>query len=640
MNDPLVVWQPPQRENASWNKDRSRFRPECAKAEIQAGVELFPRFAELRWEREVSRLQATEEHLKIGSFRRVTDAFSNADATRELRRCKLSPEYFVDTFCWIRHPVRGLIRFRMFDYQRFKVLPGLHTQQFVITRKFRQGGFSTLTMAYILWMALFETEREILVLSKSDREAKNLMGICQTMWDNLPPWLRCAELSRNKSQLHLETGSRIQAYTPKASRSFSISFLVIDEAGFIDGMDDLWADMFPTVSTGGQAAAVSTVNGIGRWYHKTWVGAERGDNDFTDLFVKHVEHPDYRDPVWETMMRRQLGDRRYRQEVLAEFLGSKDTYVPYDVLKSIVQEAESERMVPVRVQDVPVSNGRTVEKSLIVWEEPVPGRQYAIGADVGTGIGQDSDHSVVSVIDSETLRQVAEFGSNEVSTTDLAHVAAFIGSYYNTATICVEANSIGSTVLDVLVNSIFYEQTYCESPGKSGLTLTPKNRPVIMNLFHQAICSGTFAVKSQRLAGELTTWIWNTRSKRPEHDKGYHDDYIMAAAMAVFAREDQLRNAPLIAVSDGTEQKRNAARGDVFGELEDQDDGSSQPAEREEHRLFAPDRDSKAAMAAAIAGVNPDSLEEPLAPDVIRQGKGREELWGEEAEELLREFGW
>ena len=59
-----------------------------------------------------------------------------------------------------------------------------------------------------------------------------------------------------------------------------LSFLVIDEAAHIDGLDDFWTGLYPTISTGGRCIAISTPNGVGDWFHEAYVGAECGDNEF------------------------------------------------------------------------------------------------------------------------------------------------------------------------------------------------------------------------------------------------------------------------------------------------------------------------------------------------------------------------
>ena len=47
--------------------------------------------------------------------------------------------------------------------------------------------------------------------------------------------------------------------------------LIIDEGAFIKGIDEIWASAQSTLSTGGKAIVLSTPNGVGNFFHKTWI---------------------------------------------------------------------------------------------------------------------------------------------------------------------------------------------------------------------------------------------------------------------------------------------------------------------------------------------------------------------------------
>ena len=68
-----------------------------------------------------------------------------------------------------------------------------------------------------------------------------------------------------------------------AGRSEALSLLVFDEAAFIDKIEDIWVSAQSTLSTGGNAIILSTPNGVGNFFHKTWVGAEEEQNGFNTI---------------------------------------------------------------------------------------------------------------------------------------------------------------------------------------------------------------------------------------------------------------------------------------------------------------------------------------------------------------------
>ena len=80
----------------------------------------------------------------------------------------------------------------------------------------------------------------------------------------------------NKLSLRYKNGSQVKAVSSSedSGRSEALSLLVIDEAAFIDKIDTIWAQAQQTLSTGGQCIALSTPNGVGNWFHRTWVDEE------------------------------------------------------------------------------------------------------------------------------------------------------------------------------------------------------------------------------------------------------------------------------------------------------------------------------------------------------------------------------
>ena len=49
----------------------------------------------------------------------------------------------------------------------------------------------------------------------------------------------------------------------------------IDEAAFIDKIDEIWTASQQTLTTGGSCISLSTPNGVGNWFHKTWVDVKK-----------------------------------------------------------------------------------------------------------------------------------------------------------------------------------------------------------------------------------------------------------------------------------------------------------------------------------------------------------------------------
>lgn len=216
----------------------------------------------------------------------------------EFKKCLEDPIYFMKKYIKIQHPIRGTIPFNLYEFQE-KALLDFHKFDFNIVLKSRQMGISTLVAAYSLWLMLFNSDKNILVISRTQEVAKEIVSKVRFANDNLPSWLKVQCIDNNKLSLKLKNGSRILATSSAgdAGRSFALSLLIIDEAAFIDGIDEIWTAAYPTLSTGGRAIILSTPNGVGNFFHKMWKDCESKKNKFNSINLPWYLHPE-RDQAW------------------------------------------------------------------------------------------------------------------------------------------------------------------------------------------------------------------------------------------------------------------------------------------------------------------------------------------------------
>ena len=74
----------------------------------------------------------------------------------------------------------------------------------------------------------------------------------------------------------------------------------------IDKIDGIWTIYSQTLSTGGQCIELSTPNGVGNWFHRTWMDTEDGLNDFNFIKLHWTVHPD-REQEWRNEQDKLLG---------------------------------------------------------------------------------------------------------------------------------------------------------------------------------------------------------------------------------------------------------------------------------------------------------------------------------------------
>ena len=175
----------------------------------------------------------------------------------EIVKCGKDPDYFINNYARISHPIRGLVPFKTYDFQT-QLLKDFNDHRFNVILKGRQLGISTITAAYVSWMMLFHRDKNILVMATKFQTAANLVKKVKAIIKNLPEWMQIANISiDNRTSFELSNASQIKASTTSgdAGRSEALSLLVIDEAAHVEGLDELWTGLYPTLSTGGRCIA-------------------------------------------------------------------------------------------------------------------------------------------------------------------------------------------------------------------------------------------------------------------------------------------------------------------------------------------------------------------------------------------------
>ena len=455
---------------------------------------------------------------------------------KEVVKSGKKPVYFINTYCKIPHPGKGLIPFKTFDFQA-DLVDDLALHRFIVVLKARQLGISTITAAYVAWLVLFHRDKNVLIVATKLQTAANLVKKVKTILKNLPPWLKIADFNvDNKNSIELTNGSQVKASSTSgdAGRSEALSLLVIDEAAHIDGLDELWTGLYPTISTGGRCIAISTPNGVGDWFHETYVGAESGENEFLPVNLPWDVHPD-RDEEWFKTETKNMSRRQIAQEYECNFNTSGDTVIhPDDIMRIKENLAEAKYKVG-------------FDRNTWIWEEAQEGHSYLLVADVARGDGADS--STFHVFKLQTMEIVAEYKGKPTS--DLfAEILYTTGLEYKEAMLVVENNNVGFHVLEKLLEK-GYKNVYHSKKGSHeyveqhaalgdssvipGFTTSLKTRPLIIAKFEEFIRNKVLTIYSKRLANELDTFIW--KNGRPEAQRGYNDDLVMAAAIGCWVRD-------------------------------------------------------------------------------------------------------
>lgn len=142
---------------------------------------------------------------------------------------------------------------------------------------------TTTAVAIILHYIIFNEHKNVGILSNKGEGSKEVLERVKLAYENLPKWMQHGIQEWNKNSIELENGCKVYAGTTTSSsiRGKSIAFLYIDECAFVEGYDEFFASVYPTISSGTETKLLmtSTPNGLNHFF-KICEGAKQGTNGY------------------------------------------------------------------------------------------------------------------------------------------------------------------------------------------------------------------------------------------------------------------------------------------------------------------------------------------------------------------------
>ena len=244
---------------------------------------------------------------------------------------KQTPDAWARSTATIVHPLRGRIPFVPYPYQA-EFLANYHMPRRIVL-KARQIGFSQVFALEALYAAITEPESTILLVSRSQDLAVNLLRYCYLTFNNLRD---APELVKaNESEMGFANGSRIKSIPANRStgRGFTANRVYLDEFAYAEYDSDIYQSVSPAVSQGGYLVIGSTPNGVGNLFHELYLA---GDN-FSRQCVPWFECPAYwteaekalgvprEQALWFLKERPKYTAQQWASEFDCDFVGSGDS---------------------------------------------------------------------------------------------------------------------------------------------------------------------------------------------------------------------------------------------------------------------------------------------------------------------------
>ncbi len=502
----------------------------------------------------------------------------------EYVKCINDPAYAIESYLKTFDKTQeGFVPFKLFVRQK-EIIKAYEKERFNLVTKPRQAGISTVTQAYLSVKIGFadpnNPETIIVIANKLNLAKKFLKGIKDYIIQ-LPRWVWGNEYygSKDKEQINifvkdsqieieLPNGSKVIAVATSvdALRGYTPTYLVFDEAAFIDKGSDLYAAAVTSLGTGGRAILISTPNGYDDLYYKTYDQAIRKENTYNIIELKWYEDPRYnKDLRWlkgdevtieheftidsfnkkinegykptsswyENMCKNMNQDKKkIAQELDVSFLGSGGNVIDDE----FILFHEKNNVCEPKYVDKSYYDGNS---GLVwIWSEPIEGHEYICVGDVSRGDG--SDYSAMQIIDFTTMEQVVEY-QGKMPPDLFAELLNVYGLKYN-AFLVVDNIGVGHTTVSKL-EELKYPDLYYEEKTKgvksAGFNINGVRLQLISHL-ETMIRTNQIKIKSLRLINEMKTFIF--KNGRPDHIEGYHDDCLLSLGIGLWVLQSSFKS--------------------------------------------------------------------------------------------------
>ena len=400
----------------------------------------------------------------------------------------------------------------------------------VIVLKSKQVGISWTLAAIAVWWC-YKTGGNVIMISKGELEAAELLRKAKFIYGQLPPYLQQEKLREAVFEISFKkTHSRIHTLpsTEYAGVGETASLVIWDENEFHPNAKENWAHLKPTIDAGAHGLVVSTTDptSIDSHFKILWREARNGNNNFYPIFIPWSAGPN-RDEAWLERVKR---DYYLEWQFRADYPSSEE-----EALSPITGRTFFDAVSLKKCQDYALKEEEVRQGVIHIFHRPQVGVQYIAGVDMAEGRG--GDFSVVWVEGKQGLSRelVAVIHTNQIT----PDMFSFMGyelllEYYKPRVIC-GANAWGQMFIDGLLGQGYPRDKFYASDKKReklGYVESGKTRDKDLGMMDKTIRAG-LKIHYQPAISEFFAFQIGENGKI-EAAEGSHDDLVMAACKANF----------------------------------------------------------------------------------------------------------
>jgi hypothetical protein len=498
---------------------------------------------------------------------------------------------------------RLVARDKSWRWQRW-VIDCLLDELRVIFLKGRQIGVTWIVLAVDVAEAVTMPGTASLLFRQREDEAVDNAIRWFTLFQSLPEHLRFGaqvvrpDLARTDRPgtagiaLKFPDG-RISEVIPMSSAASSghgrsVRRVVLDESAYIEKLSAIRAAVEPAAGRA-KINLVSTANGRsnpetgeGNEHHRLWVAADQVG--YKRVFLPYDVHPD-RDADWYAAASEVQSLKTYQRQAQfprdeheafalsertffeADDLAHYQTLIKRPLFRADFVDADDKTRLAkgararLRLWE---PDGRPVDPNtpcglVRVFEQPVKGCRYAIGADPATGRG--ADYSAAYVVNLSTMALAVEFRGRldedlfaaqlhylgrmygrdvPADPKDPGTVPGFAklavenaGGYGNAVTAALRDRTAGRPAYGNLYRHLLDNRSDRPEAKPYGFPMNVATRPKAIGQLDQAVRQRTLPWVTDSLLHEMEDFIEHDRGTSPRAREGSHDDLVMACSIAL-----------------------------------------------------------------------------------------------------------
>lgn len=484
----------------------------------------------------------------------------------------------------------------------------------IILCKARQWGGSTLTQLYMLWIQLVHRNNwNSVICGDIEKQSSIVAGMLTKVINHYPKWASHGRQltttpyqgTRNTRVISISNSrySLGSSQKPDSLRSEDISMAHLTEVGLWKATsgrkpEDLVQSIFGSIAGGPYTVKVmeSTAKGVGNFFHRTWIDACEGRNNFTPVFIPWYSIDLYSKPIAKeeygsftdsmNEYEKQLFEYGATLEAINWYRDKRreipDEWRLFSEFPSTADEAfqsTGRRVFKVRyVQDIrrscvppsfigDIENGKFVplqpgensnEDCLWVWlmpdDEQLLRDRYIVTVDVG-GVSDKSDFSCIAVADrlpmlNGGIPEIIACWHGHIEHDKLAWKAVEIARAYGNALLVIEANTLETEGtegdnFEYILNEIAgqYGNLYCRTsqqeirqgrPRRWGFHTNSSTKPMVIHFLVKALRDNLYLERCLQTTYELDLYEIKENGKEMGAIEGNHDDRVMATAILIW----------------------------------------------------------------------------------------------------------